>query len=179
MVVSVSWPTPETTGSRTGPDGAGEPLVVEGHQVLQGAAAPDQQHHLGAVHRLGPLQGQNQGLTAPSPCTVAGESTRSTQGARRPTTVRTSRSAAPLREVTTTTRRGRSGRGRFRASSKSPSAASALRRCSTARAQGADPGGLQPVRVELVAPLGVVDLDAAVDDHSHPVLGPEGDLRTL
>ena len=45
--------------------------------------------------------------------------------------------------------------------------------------QGPDPRRFHAVGVELVAALGVVDLDPAVDDDGHPVVGPEGDLGPL
>ena len=74
------------------------------------------------------------------PCTLVSAIKIGT-GKRRSTALMTSRTAAPLFEVTTPMRRGRSGSGRFFSAANSPSAASRALSCSSASASAPSPAG--------------------------------------
>ena len=123
-VVSVSWPTAVTTGVRVAAIARHEPLVGEGQQVLDGAAAAGDDDDLDVgvgVQAAQPVDDVRRRLR---PWTAQLNISKRTAGHRRRAVTRTSRSAALSRPVMTPTSAGRNGSGRLRAASKSPSAAS-------------------------------------------------------
>ncbi len=121
---------PHTGYHRKGtvPDRPDDPLVVEGSEVVPAASAPNQEDALGPFNPSGIREGEQISPGASYPCTWAGTTTRAQEGIRFPATAITSRRAAPVREVTTATFSGNSGKGRLSRTSKSPSASS---RCSS------------------------------------------------
>jgi hypothetical protein len=78
---------------------------------------------------------------ASAPCTGTGRISTCASGRRRLITEITSRTAAPLGEVSTPIRRGRAGRARLRAASNKPSAASMALRRSNSRCSAPSPAG--------------------------------------
>jgi hypothetical protein len=73
---------------------------------------------------------------------------------RRLMTLMMSRMAAPVGEVTTPTRRGKSGSGRFNSSANKPSAASLSRICSNATRNAPAPTGSSPSTSNSYSPRG-------------------------
>ena len=102
---------------------------------------------------------------APSPCTRQPATRTRAPGKRPCTTRRKSCSAAPEVLVATPMRAGRKGSGRFRAWSRSPSAASLSRSCWSASARAPAPRGSTSWTTSWYRPRGRVDLDAPPGHH--------------
>ena len=124
MVTSISWPIAETTGSR-------EPTIARATtsslNVQRSSRLPPPRATMirsAPATRLASAIAATTSAAAPAPWTRLGAIRISLARQRRPMTWSRSRTAAPVGLVTTTIRRGKRGRGRFRAGSNSPSAAS-------------------------------------------------------
>ena len=140
-VTSISWPTAEIVGMR---QAATARTTFSSLKADRSSREPPPRATMttsAAPRRENASTARAISSGADAPWTATGQTVTCAFGKRAERTFRTSRTAAPCRDVTTPMRRGRSGSLRFRAGSKSPSAASRAFSCSKASCSAPAPTG--------------------------------------
>ena len=124
MVKSISWPTPTITGVSMA---ARARATTSSLNDQRSSKEPPPRVSIRRSHSCLASARRNVRAiwsAAPSPCTGVGYTRTGTAGKRRASTVKTSRTAAPLGDVRIPIRSGSCGRLRLRSASNNPSAAS-------------------------------------------------------